>query len=311
MNKFIRPLSSATALVLTLSSAFAETAVTLKQQWQPGKRYLQTMKMDQSTKMKIGDIPMDQKMSMSANMSMAVTKLPDGKRKRLALKYEHLLVDTDMGGQKMKIDSDKPDATAPGGNAFAAIVGKEIRAIIDADDKVTEFENLDEIVGATAGNPMASGILNKETLNTMINQSALQALPGKPVKAGDSWPFNIDVPMPQMGKVSIKGTYTYKGTVPHNGVPCAEIAVAGSITSTPDAAGAKNANPLAALGMKMESGSMKGTVWFDNTLGTARSSEMNQEMNMSMNNPLNPGDVIKIPVKQVVTVEQTNVEEIK
>ncbi|MES2569703.1 MAG: DUF6263 family protein [Verrucomicrobiota bacterium] len=309
MNPFLRPFTSAAVLVLSISSAFAEDAITLKQQWQAGKRYSQTMKMDQSSKMSFGDVPMDQKMTMTAVTTMTVTRKPD-KRKQLALKYESMLIDTETGGQKMVIDSSKP---APG-NPLGTMVGKEIRAILDENDKVVDFENLEEITGGAAANPLTSGLMGKDSLSRLINQSGLQTLPGKPVKSGESWPFEIEMPMPQIGKMAIKGTYTYKGTSPRNGVPCAEILMDATINadmSSPGAAGAKEANPLAQMGMKIEGGTMKGTIWFDNALGTARATEVAQEMTMVMNNPLKAGESIKIPVKQLIKVDLTKVEEVK
>ena len=110
MNILTRPLTSIFALVLAASSAFAADAITLKQQWQVGKRYSQTMTMDQSTSITFGDVKMDQKMNMTAEMTSTVKRHEDGKSKRIAIKYERMVMDTEMAGQKMSIDSSKPAA---------------------------------------------------------------------------------------------------------------------------------------------------------------------------------------------------------
>jgi hypothetical protein len=68
---------------------------------------------------------------------------------------------------------------------------------------------------------------------------------------------------------------------------------------------------MKAMGMKMTGGKMSGTVWFDNALGMARETLMNQEMEMTMNNPTAPDQKLTIPMKQVVTVKLTKVEDVK
>ncbi len=314
MNRFLRPLSSVFALVLAASSAFAADAITLKQQWQVGKRYSQSMTMDQSTTITFGDQKMDQKMKMVAEMTSTVKKHEDGKSKRIAITYDRMVMDTEMAGQKMSMDSSKPaDPGNPLGNPFAAFTGKEIKLIVDANDKVTDFENFEEIAKAAGGaNPITAAFLNKESITRTVQQSSLQALPTKPVVAGDSWPFSVDMPMAGIGKGMVKGTYTFKGVTPHDGVPCAEIAVEGTINfdMTP-AAGADASSPTAALGMKIEGGTMKGTIWFDNALGTARGSELNQEMMMSMKNPTKPDETMKMPMKQAISTKVVKVEDVK
>ncbi len=317
MNKFIRPLASTFAIVLAASSAFAADTVTLKQQWQVGKSYSQTMTMDQSTSITMGETKMDQKMNMVAEMTSKVTKREDGKGKRIAIKYDRMVMNTEMAGQKMTIDSSKPAAEAgPMGNPFAAFTGKEIKMLLDENDKVTDFENFDEIAKAAGGgNPMTSAFLNKESISRTVEQSALQALPTKPVSAGESWPFSVEMPLAGVGKGDVKGTYTYKGTKPHDGVPCAEIAVDAKINfDMSEAANAKPGaapNPMAAMGMKIENGTMTGTIWFDNALGMARGSELQQKMTMTMKNPVKPDESMSLPMKQNISTKLTKVEDVK
>lgn len=316
MNLLLRPLATTFAIVLTASAAYAADAISLKQQWQTGKRYAQSMTMDQVTSIDLGQAKMDQKMNMAIDMSSTVTKHEDGKSKRVAIKYEKMVMNMDMNGQKTTIDSSKPAAAAgPMGNPFAAIAGKEIRLVLDADDKVTGFENFDELTQAAggSGNPLTASFLNKDALSKTIQQSSLQALPTHPVKPGDAWPFTVDLPMPQVGTGQVKGTYTYKGTSQHDGVACAEIAVEGKINfdmaSAPASGG--EANPAAALGMKIKDGTMTGTVWFDNALGMSRDAEIHQNMTMSMNSPVKPGETMTLPMKQTITTKLTKVEDAK
>ena len=179
------------------------------------------------------------------------------------------------------------------------------------------MENYDEFVknfppSAVPGMDMTK-MFNKESMATMMKQGALQAMPGKPVKPGDSWPYTTSVELPQMGKVAVKGTYTFKGMAERGGVPCAEIATTGEITL--DMAKADAASPagaaLAQMGMKIEGGALKGTVWFDPKLGFAREAQLTQEMSMTMKNPADPAATIKVPIKQEISTTLTKVGDVK
>ncbi len=308
MNLFIRPLTILSAVVLSTTMACAQSAVTINQQWQVGKRYTQNMKMTQTTSITLGEMKMDQKMDISTDMTLAVTKHEDPKHKRIAVKYIHMAMETDMGGQKMSFDSAKPDAApSPMGNPLTAIVNKEFRLVTDETDKVIDFENFDELAKtAGADNPMAAGFLSKDAISQTLRQGGLLALPSKPVKPGDNWPFSVEMPLPQLGKVIVKGTYTFQKTSERNGVQCMEIAFAGTLNMDAAAAGADS--PMAKLGMKIEKASMTGTIWFDNALGAARGSELSQDMSMLMNNPTKPGETMKLPVKQLIVTTLSKVE---
>jgi hypothetical protein len=296
-------------------------AVTLKQQWQTGKRYVQQMKMEQTSKMAMGPQTMDQKMNMTMDMSTTVRKHEDGKQKRLTLKYDRMAMSMTMNGQEMAFDSAKPDGDQLGmGKQFAAMTGKELKMIANEKDEVTTIENFDEFVGAlgggAAGGMPISQMFTKEAVTDMVKQSALRGLPAGPVNPGDQWPWKYEMNMAQIGSVGLNGTYTLKGTGQRGGVSCAEIAVDGTLNfdMSGAAAGGDASGPAAmlkAMGMKMSGGKLSGTVWFDNALGTAREVQMVQEMEMTMNNPTAPDQKLTIPMKQNVTVTLTKVEEVK
>jgi Family of unknown function (DUF6263) len=296
-------------------------AIDLKQQWQTGKRYVQSMKMEQSSKMAMGGQTMDQKVNMTMDMSTTVRKHEDGKQKRITLKYDRMAMAMTMNGQEMAFDSAKPDGDQMGmGKQFAAMTGKELKMLANEKDEVTAIENFDEFVGALGGGagglPVAQ-MFTKESVSDMVKQSALRGLPAGPIKPGDSWPWTYQMNMPQVGSVGLKGTYTYKGMGDRGGVPCAEIAVDGTLNFDMGggaAAGGDASGPAAmlkAMGMKMSGGKMSGTMWFDNALGTARETQMTQEMEMTMNNPTAPDQKLTIPMKQLVTVTLTKVEDVK
>ena len=293
MHPLTRLLLPATALLACAAPLFAAEAVELKQRWITGKQYFQTMQSTQGTSIDMGAQKVEQKTVTTMEMSLAVRAHEDGARKRVTIKYERVAMNMEMNGQKMGFDSAKPgEGTDPMGLAktLGATVGKELKVLLNPADEITDVENYDEFVKTFPPSPIPgmdmAKMFTKESMAQMMKQGALQAMPGKPVKPGDAWPFATTVELPQMGKVAIKGTYTFKGMADHGGVPCAEIAAAGEISL--DMAKADAAGPLAQLGMKVEGGTLKGTVWFDPKLGFAREAQLTQEMAMTMKNPRRP-----------------------
>ena len=315
--KLLLHLVAVTIAVLSgLSAAQAAEVITLKQQWQVGKRYLLSTEMDSESSMPVGNKKMEQKITVSTDVSAAVTKHEDGKSKRINLKYERLVMNIDWNGQKPAIDSTAPanegDLAA---NLMLAVIGVELRLIVNEQDKVTSIENLNDVIKAAGGekNPIASSLLTPGALNRTMQQSVLQTLPEHPVKPGDSWPYSGELPLLWVGKGSGKGTYTYIGQSRHDGVAWAEIAMTGKIEVDlkAPAAGGAAADPTGQLGLRIENGTTEGTIWFDNALGIARSTEIHQEMTLSMNNPAKADETVIMPIKQTVRTTLKSVEDLK
>ncbi len=313
-------LPAAALLACAAAPLSAADAVEIKQRWIPGKQYFQTLQSTQSTTMTLGAQKIEQKTATTMDMSMAVRAHEDGVRKRVTIKYDRVAMQMEMNGQKMGFDSAKPGEGSDPLNfakTLGATVGKELKVLITATDEVSEVENYDEFVKSLAPSPVPgmdlAKMYSKESMAQMMKQGALQSLPGKPVKPGDSWPFTTAVDLPQLGKVAIKGTYTFKGMADRGGAPCAEIVSEGQISldmAKPDPATPSGA-ALAQLGMKVEGGSLKGTVWFDPKLGFAREAQLTQDMNMTMKNPTDPTATVTVPIKQQITTTLIKVEDLK
>jgi hypothetical protein len=156
-----------------------------------------------------------------------------------------------------------------------------------------------------------SKMFNRDALTQMLQQGGLHSTPGKPVAPGDSWKFNTQTNMAQLGKVTVDGTYTLKGVAEHNGTKCAEIATDGKLAMEMAQSGADAASPLAALGVELKDATLKGTVWFDPKLGAARDTQFVEEMTMSMKNPVDPSVRVNMPMTQHISVTLTKIEDLK
>lgn len=303
MNRFAPFLLTLLSVALMLPAG-AEEAVQLRQAWQEGKRYTVSMKLDQSTNLTVAGQNVSQTMHMSSITSLTFRKHEDGLRKRISLQYERISIDSDTNGMKMSADSGKPDDSTPFGKTIGALVGHEIRMVADQHNKVESVEGVQEALAAAGeNNLMAQQFLNEAALKRMVAQGGLDSVPDHPVKPGDSWPFSTEMPLPQMGQLNLKGTYTYEKTVQRAGVPCAEIAINSSMT------GSDSGDTGAGIAARIEMGSIKGTVYFDNALGAARETDMEEEITVSMNNPVGGTERLTIPLTQKIHTAIDKIED--
>ncbi len=310
------------ALVLTVASSLDTWAqnVEIKQRWVAGKKYFQTLQTLQQTSFTVGPQKMEQAMKMTMEVTVAVRAHEDGQRKRLTMRYDRVAAEMKVNGQEMSYDSakagDSPDPMGFG-KTMGATVGKELIMLVDAQDQVTEIENYEEFIKQLGSSPVPGmdprQMYSRAALTQMLKQGALMALPPQAVAPGETWPFVNEIILPQIGKIGVRGTYTFKGLADHGGVPCAEIATEATLSmdlaasTEPGAA----ASPLAQMKMKVTDGTLRGTVWFDPALGQARDAQLVQEMTVSMQNPTDPGATITVPMKQNISTTLTKVEDLK
>jgi len=307
-------------LLFAAAPVRAVDPIEIKQQWLAGKKYYQTLRTEQRSTFQVGPQKMDQSSTMTVDLTMTVGPKKAGEPKRMTIRYERTAMEINMNGQRMGFDSADPN---PGNDPLGlaktagATVGKELKVILNDHDQVAEIENYDEFIKNLAPSAMPgfdpSKMFSRDALSQMLQQGSLQALPNKPVAVGETWPFQTDIALPQLGTVGMKGNYTLKAIGDHRGTNCAEIATDGTLSMDLAAAstGAEKGSPLATLGMKVTDGTLKGSIWFDPQLGFARESQLVQEMKISMKNPTDPTATIDVPMKQTIHMELTKVEAAK
>ena len=316
MNSFSRVILPIAALVISSSSLSAADAVELKQRWIVGKKYFQTMQTQQTLTMAIAGQTLEQSMATTMDISQEVRAQADGKGKRMTLKYDRVAMEMSINGTKMNFDSSKPgEGSDPLGLAkvLGSVAGKELNILMNENDEITGFENYDEFMKQLGASPVPgmdmAKMFSKDSIAQMMKGQALQATPGHPVKPGDSWPFTTSMELPQIGKIATAGNYAMKGMAVRDGNQVAEIAADAKLSA--DSSGANSSGQLAQLGMKIEGGSLKGTIYFDPKLGFARETDAVQEMKMTMTNPVDPSATINVPIKLTISMKLTKVEDVK
>lgn len=291
------------AAVLPLRAA--DDALVFDQRYRSGYRYHQTITTTQEMVMEVGIERTEQNFILTLGMAASVTDIPGAAGKRVAVSYDHAAMSQKINGQQFDFDSKQPDATKAGPLiALGGIVGQEFKVIFDSEDNVKEVENFEATIHRmTEGNPNSAllymQLFNKETLKQMLQQSFLRSPPGKPMKVGDAWPFTYELPLPGVGKLTVRGFYTYKGRATADGLDLAQVEAKADIQvelGLPEAG--KKETLLEQLKMKVEEGRLEGTLTYDPAAKFTREIEIVQSVTLTAEVPDGTRTKVRLPMKQ-------------
>jgi hypothetical protein len=298
MNYSSRVILPLGALVLFAGLLFAADTIELKDRLVAGKKYYWTERTVQTSAM--AEETGKQSSSTTLETSEEVRAPGDGKGKRVTLKYDRIAMDDPVG----------------------SMTGKELHILLNEKNEITEFENYDEFIKSRAMPSMnltttfsrEAMMFSKESITQMMKEHGHMDTPDHPLKPGDSWPISSNVEHPPMLK-RVAGNYTFKGMVEHDGVQLAEINVDAKISVDFSGLGVPGADAAKGLGMKIENGSLKGTIWFDPKLGLARETqmteEMTQKMTLKMRDPAKADQTISTAIKATTDTKLTKIEDLK
>ena len=281
----------------------------LKFEWKTGNTYLQTIEMDQSSKISMGGQTMDQTMKMNMAIEMTVSKITDSPNKKIDSEYKRIAMNMNAMGTEMKFDSDDPDAAAGPLAAMNGMVGQKFTMIADESNAILEVQGIEKMTQAMGSNPMtlqlSKQFSDKKQLEQMMNTWMTKGFPETAVKPGDTWPLDVTMDMAAMGSMSLKGTYTLVGYQDYNGHNCAVIDMDADMSMALSGIGdAEEAEMLKAMAMKITDGKTISRMFYDNDLNWMRGMDMTQTMTMAMKNPVD-GTEMTIPTtqKMKMTVE--------
>lgn len=260
--------------------------VTLKVKWIPGKEYAMRMEETETIEFNLPDEPkpVKQVRKMTMDYTVSVLKeLADGGRE---LECSFTVIKTSSSeGKRQTLDFDStrdtaPDADNPVASMFHRLIGERVRLVLDAEGRVVRVDGYDAFVDRVAGSRQAQ---MKAMFRQMFSEDNLKqigsvadGLPDHPVKAGDHWPVNLELPNP-IGIIVIHLKDTFKGWESRAGRQCVRIAFEGDIASKP---GPNSANTSA----RLEKGVISGQTWFDPALGMMVQSDDAEDMPLQIKN---------------------------
>jgi hypothetical protein len=148
---------------------------------------------------------------------------------------------------------------------------------------------------------MYAQLFSKDTVKRMMEQSALRSPSGKPIKAGETWPFSNDLAMPGIGKLTVRGYYTFKKMVERDGRKLAEVDAKADIQVEVGGADAdKNATLITQMKMKIEEGTMQGTLFYDPAINFTRDVQLTQNIVLTAQVPDGTQRTLRLPMKQTI-----------
>jgi len=155
---------------------------------------------------------------------------------------------------------------------------------------------------------MLKQILGEDQLKQTMNQMMVQMIPDKVLKIGDSWPYEMKVPMPQgMGEMTMKGKYTLKKFEKFEGHDCAVLTMVGGIDSDEKVKMETNGQQVE---IEFKDSQFEADIYFDNKLGLTRKTNMLTMMNMAMTIPA-LGMNMTMDMNMTMTSKVTKVEDSK
>jgi len=307
-------LAAALAMTLALPAAASpeikkdHDPIELQLKYLPGKTYTMSSTMRSNTSLTMGDQVMDQRMNMDMTTEMKVSDVEGTKTQQLETSFKRIAMRTEVMGTVIEMDSDVPDEANPMLAPMLKMVNQPFTVVVDENQQVTEVTGLDEMLKEMGA--VGATVVNKDTMNQINGFDMTSLLPGKPVKAGDTWDFEQSIPGGAMGQGTIRGTYKLDGTTEIDGIPCAVISFVGTmdmnLAEVMEDAAADAPQAAAMLAeMKVEVSLFQGVIIWDMQNHYPKSYEMDMKMNTTMPNPAGEGAPMVIPstTSQSVTTE--------
>lgn len=292
------------------ASAPAADAIIFNQQYLPGNSYHQTVTMEQDMDMDLGASRVQRKTNTALGFTATVAPQEEGARtKRVTVQYDRTVLGMSDGREKFSFDSQSPGAANAGPlAAIGRIIGREFNVVFDEAENVMEVENIEATLQVLAGTDPASAqiyrqIFNRDAIKRMMQQSPLRSPRGIAMRPGESWPFSNELPLPGIGKLVIRGNYTFKQMTARNGVQCAEVVAKADITvdtQVKEMTGENAAALMQMMNLKVQEGKMEGTFYYDTAINFPREITMTQSVTLSAKIPNGPAGGIRLPMKQTI-----------
>ncbi|MBM3969011.1 MAG: hypothetical protein FJ302_03970 [Planctomycetes bacterium] len=198
------------------------------------------------------------------------------------------------GGLNLTFDSDDPNKKAenpalePFMQAMRAAVKSKPVFVRDQSGKVIAVEGLEK--AAEELPEELRGDFNPENAKKTANQE-LENLPGKPVKAGDTWTRNVDLPLGSGQVMAMTVEYKYLGEVKEGGKTFDKIQA--KTTTVSFSIAENSALPLKVTKSDLKPTESAETILFDRAAGQVHSTKgklrVQGDLNFTINGQALPG----------------------
>ena len=266
----------AAALVALVAGASAQAQTTLRYKFKEGEKLDYVVDQDQKIAMSVLGMDIDMSTKMAMDLSCQTLKVDEKGNAQCKVTLSRVKIAME-GGPIGKIEVDSKDTEEPDnplGKIFFDMVkgigGMEMTFTADdmgnlSDVKLTEGKKMKKLPGGLGvGGGNAFG---PDTLKSLVEGTVIIPLPKEAITKGKSWTQKINTKT-EVGKISGENKFTYEG----------EEKKLEKFSIKPDMK--VEADPNAAIQMKLKNGSGKGYSLFDNKAG--RLAQSNSEAKMEM-----------------------------
>ena len=279
--------------------------VDISYRYEPGKRYFYEYKISSRTKLGEGLMPgmpngnQEMRQNQTQKIILSVLKEnPDG-GKSLEIEFGHILMEMEMMGMNISIDSEKP---AEDGNPLSAMlastlekmVGHKIHVELDENDQIVSTSGTEEMLEklTESMNLQEAGML-QGMFDMFASEDYAEnfieplKLPPHPVKPGDSWPVNTTQSLGPMGVLSMDLQCQFESKTMREGRETLSIAFSGTMESKADSE-ASGDSTMMGMGMEIVGGKMSGRHWYAPEIGMIVDSNTQMDMKIKMTLPSFP-----------------------
>ncbi|MFV1995629.1 MAG: hypothetical protein ACC661_09345 [Verrucomicrobiales bacterium] len=295
----------AVAILAPSVGAWAQEAMVLKPGFRPGSASLVRIETEVDMKLPMGGGPADQKLRMEYRVSREVDWHEDAKSKIVEVTVDSVSTEMSMPGMQMRYDSTDPASRdALLGAAFRPLIDNAIQLVYDENDAFVKMDNTDAFAG------MGEAPFGQQIGPEQIRQFARSALEGglsdHPVRPGDTWTQQLEIPFPGMGPLGFTVQYIYRKDVSVKGSAHALIEFEGTIAGRDGAQGEESEEGLEARERRadegVQEGTLRGKIALDKTILMVSDSELTMNLKLMMPSSLGVDEEIELPIVQVVRI---------
>jgi hypothetical protein len=272
------------ALVLCLAAitSTASADATLKWNFRKGKKYNYAFTMKMASTMMVQGQKIDTTMTQIIDMTWEIKDVEPNGSARMVQTIDRLRFKMKAPVEAANLDFDsREDKAVEGPQAatvaiFKAMVNAPMNMKMTVQGKVSDVKFSPAMAEAItkAGAPLGGGgFFSEDGMKDLITRASI-VLPEGQIAEGKAWNATFDTKMPIVGTMTANNTYTYLGSAEQNGRRVEKIGVDSKIDIKPDA--------NSPVKVSLKSQESKGTIFFDNTEGFLRGSEINQKMQMNL-----------------------------
>lgn len=265
-----RPLALLLTLLTLLASPAHAQATDLTWKWPPGRStdYQARFTLDQTVS---GDHPAELRWTHTIRYTESIAPAESG-GVTVTRDYTGVSVEVEGHGDPARYDSTDPRTAKAADNPliapFARLVGQQVRITIDDTGRVTAVDGAAAALSAMFAPFAESGLGGlipppDPAALTRQTQAALDLIPNRTVRPGESWKPRLPLPLPAVGtlEADLTATLSRGGARTRARGSTARIDIKGSFDQ-PDPDG----SPLANL-LQLKSSAITGTIDFDPAAG--------------------------------------------